>query len=390
MSNIILLGIVSFMTDLSSEMVYPIIPLYLTAVFGATPAIVGLIEGIAESLASLLKVFSGYWADRYKNKKRLTLIGYSASFFYKVALLLAASWPGVLAARIVDRVGKGIRTAPRDVLIAESANAKKLGGSFGLHKMLDMLGSALGILASYFLLRISAGGSANIVGYRRIFLISTVPAVLGVLALLLVKERKSKSAPTRKLSLNFRALDGRLKAFLIIVFLFTLGNSSNAFLLLRASSVGFDAQSVILLYFLFNIVASLLAYPLGRLSDRIGRRALLVGGYLIYGLVYIGFAYVTTRAGMIALFAAYGIYTAMTAGTERALITEIAPANLRGTMLGLHGALVGIGLLPASLIAGFLWNTFGAAAPFRFGGILGLAAAVAVAFVLNRRFEVRA
>lgn len=390
MSNIILLGIVSFMTDLSSEMVYPIIPLYLTAVFGATPAIVGLIEGIAESLASLLKVFSGYWADRYKNKKRLTLIGYSASFFYKVALLLAASWPGVLAARIVDRVGKGIRTAPRDVLIAESANAKKLGGSFGLHKMLDMLGSALGILASYFLLRISAGGSANIVGYRRIFLISTVPAVLGVLALLLVKERKSKSAPTRKLSLNFRALDGRLKAFLIIVFLFTLGNSSNAFLLLRASSVGFDAQSVILMYFLFNIVASLLAYPLGRLSDRIGRRALLVGGYLIYGLVYIGFAYVTTRAGMIALFAAYGIYTAMTAGTERALITEIAPANLRGTMLGLHGTLVGIGLLPASLIAGFLWNTFGAAAPFRFGGILGLAAAVAVAFVLNRRFEVRA
>ncbi|HAZ21794.1 MAG TPA: MFS transporter [Firmicutes bacterium] len=390
MSNIILLGIVSFMTDLSSEMVYPIIPLYLTAVFGATPAIVGLIEGIAESLASLLKVFSGYWADRYKNKKRLTLIGYSASFFYKVALLLAASWPGVLAARIVDRVGKGIRTAPRDVLIAESANAKKLGGSFGLHKMLDMLGSALGILASYFLLRISAGGSANIVGYRRIFLISTVPAVLGVLALLLVKERKSKSAPTRKLSLNFRTLDGRLKAFLIIVFLFTLGNSSNAFLLLRASSVGFDAQSVILMYFLFNIVASLLAYPLGRLSDRIGRRALLVGGYLIYGLVYIGFAYVTTRAGMIALFAAYGIYTAMTAGTERALITEIAPANLRGTMLGLHGTLVGIGLLPASLIAGFLWNTFGAAAPFRFGGILGLAAAVAVAFVLNRRFEARA
>lgn len=392
MSNIILLGIVSFMTDLSSEMVYPIIPLYLTAVLGATPAIVGLIEGIAESLASLLKVFSGYWADRYKNKKRLTLIGYSASFFYKVALLLAASWPGILVARIVDRVGKGIRTAPRDVLIVESANAKKLGGSFGLHKMLDMLGSALGILASYFLLRINAGdgGSAKIISYRRIFLISMVPAVLGVLALLLIKERRSESVSTRKLSLNFRALDGRLKAFLIIVFLFTLGNSSNAFLLLRASGVGFDAQSVILLYFLFNIVASLLAYPLGRLSDLIGRRALLVGGYLIYGLVYIGFAHVATRVGMVALFAVYGLYTAMTAGTERALITEIAPANLKGTMLGLHGTLVGIGLLPASLIAGFLWNTFGAAAPFWFGGILGLIAAASVAVILSNKAQTSA
>lgn len=404
MSNIIVLGIVSFLTDLSSEMVYPLIPLYLTAVLGATPAIVGLIEGIAESLASLLKVFSGYWADRYKNKKRLTLIGYSTAFLYKIALLLATSWPGVLAARIVDRLGKGIRTAPRDVLIAESADAKKLGGSFGLHKMLDMLGSALGILASYFLLRYSTSlgggggvnsasgivtaGGTNIAGYRQIFLISMIPALLGVLALLLVKERKSKSgsgsAPIRKLNLSFRALDGRLKAFLLIVFLFTLGNSSNAFLLLRAGSAGFDAQSVILLYFLFNIVTSLLAYPLGRLSDRIGRRALLVGGYFLYGLVYIGFAHVSTKAGMITLFAAYGIYTAMTAGTERALITEIAPADLKGTMLGLHGTLVGIGLLPASLIAGFLWNTFGAAAPFWFGGVLGLAAAVAVAFVLSR------
>lgn len=318
MSNIIVLGIVSFMTDLSSEMVYPIIPLYLTAVLGATPAIVGLIEGIAESLASILKVFSGYWADRYKNKKRLTLIGYSAAFLYKVSLLIAASWPGVLAARIVDRLGKGIRTAPRDVLIAESADAKKLGGSFGLHKMMDMLGSALGILASYFLLHISADGT-NIAGYRQIFLISMIPAVLGVLALLLIKERKSESAPMRKLNLNFGALNGQLKSFLIIVFLFTLGNSSNAFLLLRAGSVGFDAQSIILLYFLFNIVASLLAYPLGRLSDRIGRQALLSDGYLLYGLVYIGFAHVSTRAEMIALFVTYGIYTAMTSGTERAV-----------------------------------------------------------------------
>lgn len=381
MGNIIILGIVSLLTDLSTEMVYPLIPLYLTSVLGATPAAVGIIEGIAESLASLLKIISGYLTDRYKNKKRFTLIGYSGAIIYKGALLLASTWPGILFARVIDRIGKGIRTAPRDALIAESASENKLGGSFGLHKMLDMLGSALGILTAFFLM----GGSR--VNYKQIFLLSMIPAVLGVCAITFIKERASRPATAAMPVLSFSGLDSRLKGFLLIAFLFTLGNSSNAFILLKAQSVGYDARTVVLLYFLFNFVASLLAYPLGRLSDKIGRRALLVTGYVFYGIVYLGFAQVSSKEGMVFLFALYGVYTALTSGAERALVAEISPPNLKGTMLGTHAMLVGVALLPASVIAGFLWNTYGAAAPFWFGGCLALISAGAISVVLKKHTQ---
>ncbi len=382
MGNIIILGIVSLLTDLSTEMVYPLIPLYLTSVLGATPAVVGVIEGIAESLASLLKIISGYLTDKYKNKKLFTFIGYSGAIIYKGALLLASTWPGILFARVIDRIGKGIRTAPRDALIAESAAENKLGGSFGLHKMLDMLGSALGILAAFFLM------SGSHINYKQIFLLSMIPAALGVCAISFIKERAGRPATAAMPVLRFSGLDGRLKGFLLIAFLFTLGNSSNAFLLLRAQSVGYDARTVVLLYFLFNLVASLLAYPLGRLSDKIGRRALLVTGYSFYGIVYIGFAQISSKEGMVALFALYGVYTALTSGAERALVAEISPPNLKGTMLGMHATLVGIALLPASVIAGFLWSTYGAAAPFWFGGSLALISAAAVSIVLKKRNQV--
>jgi len=376
-SNIVLLGLVSMFVDMSSEMVYPLIPIYLTSVLGATPAILGIIEGIAESLASLLKVFSGYIADKYRNKKQLTIWGYSAAVAYKAILLVAVSWSGVLAARVVDRIGKGIRTAPRDALIAESCQPENLGGSFGLHKMLDMLGSALGILIAYFLV------ISHYFSFKAVFLISIIPALLGVLILLLVKEKKDNVSGHTRVAFNFRELDWRFKAFLLITFIFTLGNSSNAFLLLKAQSAGFNTQTVILLYFAYNLVASILAWPSGRLSDKIGRRALLVSGYTLFGLVYIGFALFTGSAAMLALFVFYGAYTAFTSGAERALITELAPANLKGTLLGMHATLVGIALLPASVFAGILWNAFGAAAPFWFGGSLGLLAALAISIVLR-------
>lgn len=380
MKNILLLSIVSLLIDMSSEMVYPIIPIFLTTVLGATPSIVGIIEGIAESLASLLKTWSGYIADKYRNKKALTFLGYSGAIFYKLALLLATSWPAILVARIVDRAGKGIRTAPRDALIAESSDGKKLGGSFGFHKMFDMLGSALGILIAYFLI---SGVAGQAIDYRRIFLISIIPAVLGVCALIPIREKRIERKSVKKPEFNIRALDPRLKAFLVIIFFFTLGNSSNAFLLLRAQNAGWDAKSVILLYFLFNITASIFAFPLGRLSDRIGRRALLTVGYAFYGLVYIGFAVIATKQGMIALFAVYGLYTALTSGAERALISEISPSSLKGTMLGVYATVSGIALLPASIIAGVLWDVIGPAAPFWFSGILGLCAALAVSIVLH-------
>lgn len=374
MINIIFLGLISFFADISSEMVYPIIPLYLTSAFGATPALVGIIEGIAESTASLLKVFSGYVTDKYKKKKPIAFAGYATGLIYKLALILSSSWIGILTARVIDRLGKGIRTAPRDVMVSESADKNAMGKSFGIHKALDMAGSALGILASYFLLRNMTGVAGD---YKKIFALSVIPSVAALLMFFFVKERKEERVVKQREKFweSWKLLDGRLKLYLLIVFVFTLGNSSNTFLLLRAKSVGFNDTSVILLYFIYNVTASILAIPFGKMSDRIGRKQVLTAGYILFSVVYFGFGFSQTQWLFVIIFILYGLYTAMTAGVERALIAEIAPANLKGTMLGLHSTIVGIALLPASVICGFLWNYFGVTVPFVFGAMLSLAAA---------------
>lgn len=376
--NIILLGLISCFADISSEMVYPLIPLYLTAAFGATPVLVGLIEGIAESIASLLKVFSGYISDRFQHKKAIAFSGYATGLLYKIALIFATSWNGILSARVIDRFGKGIRTAPRDVMVSESADQNNMGKSFGIHKMLDMAGSAIGILLSFILLK-KIGSNPE--SYKMIFAISMIPIVIALLLFFFVHEKKEKRQPMQREYFwkNISQLDHNLKLYLVIAFLFTLGNSSNSFLLLRAYDIGFDSSTTILLYFVYNLTASLLAIPCGKLSDKIGRKHLLVGGYLTFSLVYFGFAFCTSKPLMILIFVVYGIYTAMTAGAERAFIAEIAPTKLKGTMLGLHSTLVGIALLPASVIAGFLWDKIGVFAPFMFGGILSLIAALLLA-----------
>lgn len=376
--NIILLGLISCFADISSEMVYPLIPLYLTAAFGATPVLVGLIEGIAESIASLLKVFSGYISDRFQHKKAIAFSGYATGLLYKIALIFATSWNGILSARVIDRFGKGIRTAPRDVMVSESADQNNMGKSFGIHKMLDMAGSAIGILLSFILLK-KIGSNPE--SYKMIFAISILPIVIALLLFFFVHEKKEKRQPMQREYFwkNISQLDHNLKLYLVIAFLFTLGNSSNSFLLLRAYDIGFDSSTTILLYFIYNLTASLFAIPCGKLSDKIGRKHLLVGGYLTFSLVYFGFAFCTSKPLMILIFVVYGIYTAMTAGAERAFIAEIAPTKLKGTMLGLHSTLVGIALLPASVIAGFLWDKIGVFAPFMFGGILSLIAALLLA-----------
>lgn len=381
--NIILLGLISCFADISSEMVYPLIPLYLTAAFGATPVLVGLIEGIAESIASLLKVFSGYISDRFQHKKAIAFSGYATGLLYKIALIFATSWNGILSARVIDRFGKGIRTAPRDVMVSESADQNNMGKSFGIHKMLDMAGSAIGILLSFILLK-KIGSNPE--SYKIIFAISIIPIVIALLLFFFVHEKKEKREPMQREYFwkNISQLDHRLKLYLIITFLFTLGNSSNSFLLLRAYDIGFDSSTTILLYFVYNLTASLFAIPCGKLSDQIGRKHLLVGGYLTFSLVYFGFAFCTSKPLMILIFVIYGIYTAMTAGAERAFIAEIAPANLKGTMLGLHSTLVGIALLPASVIAGFLWDKVGVFAPFMFGAILSLIAALLLATKMRK------
>lgn len=381
--NIVFLGLVSFFTDLSTEMVYPLIPLYLVSAFGATPALVGVIEGIAESAASLLKVFSGYMTDRFQKKKATAFVGYAAGIVYKLALLFAGSWAGILCARVIDRVGKGIRTAPRDVLVSESTDKDNMGRAFGIHKALDMSGAALGILVTFFVLR----GMGDGFDFRRMFALSIMPAALGLCMFFFITQRKSpRPAKSREpFWKNIGKVDGQLKLYLLVVFLFTLGNSSNTFILLKAYDAGFDTVSVILLYLVFNVTASVLAIPCGRLSDRIGRKKLLVPGYLAFSLCYLGFAFAESRWAMVVVFVIYGVYTAMIAGVERAFVAEISPPELKGTMLGLQSTITGIALLPASVVAGALWTAFGNAVPFVFGAGLSLAAALILIFFMKNK-----
>lgn len=383
MWNIVYLGLVSFFADISSEMVYPIIPLYLTAVFGATPALIGVIEGIAESVASLLKVYSGYITDRYKKKKPVAFLGYATGLLYKIVLLVAGSWSGILMARVVDRIGKGIRTTPRDVMVSESAKKDQAGMAFGIHKSLDMAGSAIGILLAYLLLK-HANGRYD---YKQLFLISMIPAVLSLLMFTKIKEKRENRQIKEREPFwkNMKQLDVQLKLYLFVTFLFTLGNSSNTFLLLRAKNVRFSDTAVVALYFLYNLSAAIFAIPAGKRSDRVGRKRLLVLGYIVFSVVYLGFAFVTNKTGMIALFLLYGLYTAMITGVERAFIAEISPKHLKGTMLGMHSTIVGIALFPASAIAGALWTSFGVKVPFLYGSALSfIAALILILFMKNR------
>jgi MFS family permease len=378
MFNIILLGITSLLTDISSEMVYPILPIYLVTRLGAGPAILGLIEGIAESLASLLKVFSGYFSDKIKKRLPFTILGYTSSTIGKLFLYLSTSWLHVLASRVIDRFGKGIRTAPRDALIADSAHTNRKGQAFGLHRAMDTLGATIGVLLAYFLITNYKDGLKNV------FLFSLIPAFLGVVFLFWVKEKKGEIRSAHpKVEFKWHSLDKRLKLFLIFSFVFTLGNSSNQFLLLRAKDLGSPVSSVILFYLVYNIIYALVAYPASGLSDRIGRKKLLVLGYLFYGLVYLGFAINKSLNNLWFLFGVYGLYMGFTEGVEKALVADIAPAHLRATTIGLHATLVGIGLLPASLFAGMLWKFFGASMPFYFGGIMGILASFGLWFILK-------
>ncbi len=377
MLNIILLGITSLLTDISSEMVYPLLPVYLVSRLGASPAILGLIEGLAESTASLVKVFFGFFSDKLGRRRPFTILGYASSTLGKFFLFLSSGWGLVLAGRLVDRFGKGIRTAPRDALIAENARAGKKGAAFGLHRAMDTVGAAAGVLAAYFLITRHSGD------FKNVFLLSLIPACLGVVFLFFVREKKQVLPPREKIRFSWGALDNRLKKFLIFSFIFTLGNSTNQFLPLRAQQAGKPLASVILLYLFYNIIYALVAYPASRLSDSIGRKKLLVAGYLFYGLVYLGFALNTSAGNFWFLFGLYGLYIGFTEGVEKALISDIAPGHLRATAIGLHATLVGVGLFPASLFAGLLWKFYGAAAPFYFGGFIGICASIALLFVLK-------
>lgn len=375
--NVFILGITSFLTDLSSEAIYPLIPLFLTSVLGAPFAVVGLIEGIAESTASSVKVFSGWVSDRLRRRKPLAAAGYSLSALTKPLMAVAASWPMVLLLRFGDRLGKGIRNPPRDALIADSTEPATRGRAFGFHRAADTMGATLGALLALAALGISGER------YRLVFLIAGIPAALGVVSLMFVRERRHAPGRAAMPRLSLSQFDRRFKMFLLAGAVFALGNSSDAFLILRARDLGLSAVTAVLAYVLFNLVYALLSMPAGTLSDRIGRRRVITAGFLLFSLVYLGFGLVSRPAAVWPLVVAYGSFMALTEGVGKAFVADAAPPQLLGTALGLYHTVVGLMAFVASLSAGILWDAAGARTPFLFGAGCGLAAA-AILFASRR------
>ncbi|MBC7234467.1 MAG: MFS transporter [Chloroflexi bacterium] len=389
--NIWAVSLTSFFMDISSEMVLNVLPLFLTSVLGVRTSIIGLIEGIAEATASLLRMFSGWFSDKLRARKWLAVAGYAISALAKPFFYIAASWPVVLAARWADRVGKGIRTAPRDALVADSIVPEQRGLAFGFHRAADTGGALLGLIIAFFVVRATQLGAADLTGetFRTLVLISLVPAMLAVISLAVgardvpPAEEMKKAAPPK---ITFRGLGRRFTIFMLIVGLFDLGNSSDAFLVLRARERGLDLLGILGMLITFNLVYTLVSTPAGALSDRIGRKKIVVGGWLAYALIYLGLALAGAGWQVWILYALYGVYYGMAYGTIKAMVADIVRPELRGTAYGTYNAVLGILDFPASLIAGLLWQGvggfqgFGPSAPFLFGAVLALAAALWMLF----------
>jgi MFS family permease len=369
--NVRALGVVSLLTDASTEMIYPLLPLFLTRTLGAGAAFVGLVEGVAESTASLLKLVSGWLSDRLRRRKALVTWGYGLSSLTRPLMAMALLPSHVLGIRFLDRVGKGIRTSPRDALIADSTSAEARGAAFGFHRAMDHLGAVAGPVLAFLLLPL-VGGS-----YRAIFWLASIPAALCVAVLVAtVREVPAQGPPARLPLLNLRPYDRRFKGFLYIVTLFTLGNSSDAFLLLRAREVGVTEMAVPLLWAALHVVKSTSSLVGGNLSDRISRRGTIVAGWLVYAVVYAGFAVVGSAWEVWGLFLVYGLYFGLTEGVEKALVADLAPVQARASAYGVYHTAIGIAALPASLLTGWLWQWFGAGVAFGTGAVLAAVAAV--------------
>lgn len=379
--NVLALGVVSFLTDVATEMTYPLIPVFLATVLGASATYVGTIEGAAETTAALLKWASGWWSDRVARRKPLVLAGYLLASAVRPLTGLARSAVQVLGIRVADRVGKGIRTSPRDALIADSVDPAIRGRAFGFHNAADNLGAVLGPLIAFAILRWEG------LPLRTVFLLTAIPGALAVLTLIVgVREVPRTAPPKREGETGLRApLGGRFWAYLGVLLLFTLGNSTDAFLLLRASQLGVATSLIPILWALLNLVKALSNTPGGILSDRLGRKPLIAAGWLVYAAVYFLFGRASQTWQAWALFAVYGIYFGLTEGVEKALVADLVPKNRRGAAFGWYNLAIGIGALPASLLFGALWDRWGSATAFNFGALLALLAAVGVIFVVPRR-----
>lgn len=386
--NVWAVGLTSFFMDISSEMVLNIVPLFLANVLGVQTSIIGLIDGIAEAIASTLKLFSGWLSDKIGGRKWLAVAGYAISAISKPFFYIASSWELIGGVRWADRVGKGIRTAPRDALVADSVTPKTRGLAFGFNRALDKSGAVVGILIAALVVWLTQKNNIDLTKptFQTIVLISLVPAFLAVISLSVgardVEVKGQREAPR----FSLRGMGKPFNIFLVIISVFTLGNSADSFLVLRAQNLGVSVIGILVMLAVYNLVIALVATPAGSLSDRIGRRKLIVGGWLVYAAIYFGFAAAQTAWLVWILYVTYGLYFGMAFGTANAMVADLVPEHLRGTAYGTYNAIIGLLAFPASFIAGILWqgigswSGFGPSAPFLFGGSLALIAALLMAF----------
>jgi MFS family permease len=372
---IFVLGLVSLLTDLSSQMIVPILPLYLTSVLHVQVGTVGIIEGIAESTASILKFFSGWISDRFGKRKWLMVIGYGLSNLIKPFFALSSTWGQVLFIRFADRFGKGIRTSPRDAILADITSKEDRGKAFGFRRSMDTLGAALGPFVTYLILTRWSGS------YQVVFWFSAIPGLIATLLLVFFSKEKRNPIKTENNvrllpKISFKGLNSRFVWFTLITTLFTMGNFSDAFLILRAKDVGMAAEYIPLTYFAYNIITSIFSTPFGIISDRIGRRPVLLTGYVMFALIYLGFGLVHTVLGIWILFFIYGLYYATTEGIQKSYVADMVPEGQRGMAMGTFNALTGIAALPASVMAGFLWQSFGAFTAFGVSSLLAIISAL--------------
>ncbi len=382
--NVFFLGVVSLLTDISSEMIFTLVPLFLFNVLRAGTPVIGLIGGLSESADAVFRILSGWLSDRVGRRKPLAVVGYSISTLAKPFMYLASTWGGVLAIRFGDRLGKGIRTSPRDALVADSVSAEERGKGFGLHRAMDTFGAVLGLAIAAIIIYLAQGGGfeLNLKTYQWLVLVGVVPAVLAVVVLLLlVRERKKAASAGTGYRVGLKkawGFDTRFKLFLVVMAVFTLGNSSDFFVILRAQNLGSSVIYVVLMLVVFNLSYAVSALPAGVLSDRLGRRRVIILGWFIYALVYVGFALASELWQVWLLFAGYGLYYGVVEGVARAFVADLVPEEKRGTAYGLYHGVVGVALLPASLIAGWLWQAVSPAAPFYLGAGLAFVAMLGI------------
>lgn len=386
--NVWAVGLTSLFMDISSEMVLNILPLFLANVLGVQTSIIGLIEGLAEATASILKLFSGWLSDKLGKRKWLAVAGYGLSAVTKPFFYIASTWELIAGVRWIDRVGKGIRTAPRDALVADSVTKETRGLAFGFHRAMDTGGAMIGIVIAVLVVWLTQKNTLDLSKstFQTVVLISLLPAFLSVISLAFgakdVPVKGQRAAP----KFSLRGMGKPFITFLVIVSIFTLGNSSDAFLVLRAQNLGVTVVGILIMLAMFNLIYSLISTPAGSLSDRIGRRRLIIGGWLVYAAIYMGFAFAQAAWQVWVLYVAYGLYYGMAYGSANAMVADLAPEHMRGTAYGTYNAIIGILAFPASFIAGLLWqgigswNGFGSSAPFFFGGTLALIAALLMAF----------